>query len=144
MGKNPSNSSTDQNASTDNNVSDLDRAKSTVTDACPKWAALLIDEIRALEIRLGNIRTTDTEAGAWQKAKLSEVLSRVDDDAHSFDESVVEAHFRRISARLLGEGFTAAQIATFINSRIPTGGRLAYCNADEVSEAARHAPTSDD
>lgn len=103
-----------------------------VQDLCPKWAALLIEQLCALEVRLGNVRP----AGDWKQANLEDVMKRMAEGADAFDDSVVEALFRKIATGLVGDGFSEAEIAAFVNARIPSG-RLPYCNAAEVREAAR-------
>lgn len=101
-------------------------------DGCPAWASLLIDQIAALEIRLGNIRpSTD-----WKDVNLQDLYERLGDGAGSFDEQVVDDVFKRIARDLTHEGRSPAEIAAFVNVRIPSG-KLPYCNAEEVVEAAR-------
>jgi hypothetical protein len=109
-------------------------------DQCPKWAAALIAKIRDLEIRLGNIHPTGEE---WQVQDLDGLYRRSagmtqDDDegeGPAFDSQVTQTLFIRVAQGLSDEGFDPATIAQFINSRVPTGGRLLYCNAAEVVEA---------
>ena len=99
-------------------------------DKCPKWAHELIEQIGALEIRLGNVRPS----GDWKAATLQDVYKRLAEGADSFDDSVVETLFQKVSQGLTQEGFGAADIAAFINVRIPSD-RLPYCSAAEVAEA---------
>jgi hypothetical protein len=103
-------------------------------DGCPKWAVELIQSIQLLEVKLGNVQAP----GEWQTADMSALVDRLyrDEDSVDLDESAVESLFRRVARGLLEDDFEPEQIADFINARIKSGGRLPYCNASEVREAA--------
>ncbi len=100
-----------------------------VNDRCPSWATQLIARIRDVEIEQGNINPE----GDWQQKDLTAVQSRVFGENEGEDDA--EIIFADLAKRLTAEGFTAVEIAEFVNSRIRTGTRLAYCSAAEVSEA---------
>jgi len=112
-------------------MSHLEEREESVKDSCPVWAHEIIHRISEIEIKLGHL----APSGAWQIAKIEEILNRMQgDDDTSFDESVVESLFRKVSIGLYDAGFTLEDIAQMINVRIPSG-RLAYCNAAEVADA---------
>ncbi len=102
-------------------------------DGCPVWAQELIHKISEMEIKLGHL----APSGAWQIAKIEEILNRMQRDDTSFDESVVESLFAKVSIGLYEEGFSLEDIAEFVNIRIPSG-KLPYCNVREVAEAIGH------
>lgn len=102
-------------------------------DKCPRWAAELIIRIRDLEVQLGNIRPDNSEA--WQVKHVTDVFSRLEDpDSSAVFADLVESLFVKVSRGLKDEGFTSDEIATFINSHIPSG-KLSYCNRAEVEAA---------
>lgn len=108
-----------------------------IQDACPSWADKLLRQIHELELKLGNIMDPKE---SWAGGDLSELEERVfggnDPDAElAAAEATVEALFRRVATGLTGEGFEAPVIADFINARVGSGGRLPYCNAQEVVAA---------
>lgn len=109
-------------------------AKKAIDDQCPTWAAELFVKIQALEIRLGNIRET---AAQWSAVELDEWVKRAeaDEEYRHADAEMVEALFNRTCKALAEAGFAPAKIAAFANARIGAGGRLPYCNADEVAES---------
>jgi len=102
-------------------------------DHCPRWATELIIRIRDLEVQLGNIRPDNSEA--WQVKHVTDVFSRLEDpDSSAVFADLVESLFVKVSRGLKDEGFASDEIATFINSRIPSG-KLSYCNRSEVEAA---------
>lgn len=102
-------------------------------DRCPAWAVSLITTLKELEIKLGHLQPET----AWSEAMVDTLLSRVERDpaAARFDENAVDELFKRVSCGLADEGHTPETIATFINSRLTTGQKLAYCSAGEVQDA---------
>mgnify|MGYP006285660201 CR=1 FL=1 len=107
-----------------------------VADKCPRWASDLIVRIRDLEVQLGNIRPDNSEA--WQVQHVTDVFNRLEDpDSSAVFADLVESLFVKVARGLREEGFVSDQIATFINSRIPSG-KLSYCNRSEVEAALLH------
>lgn len=110
----------------------MDKTPSTqekVNDRCPSWAVPLILRIRDVEVEQGNINP----GGDWQQRDLAQVQGRVFGEDEGQDDA--EILFADLAKRLVADGFSPVEIAQFVNSRIVTGTRLAYCSAAEVSEA---------
>jgi hypothetical protein len=104
-----------------------------IADKCPRWASDLIIRIRDLEVQLGNIRPDSSEA--WQVNHVTDVFNRLEDpDSSAVFADLVESLFAKVTRGLKDEGFASDEIATFINSRIPSG-KLSYCNRSEVEAA---------
>lgn len=123
--------------------------------ACPQWAESMLEKLHRLEVKLGNIQESDTATNTedhtspmgWHTRSMDELVSASggpdtgdanplsasrDDDGSS---DLAEAIFDRVCAGLAEEGFSHEQIANIINSRVGAGGRMKYCNAEEVAEA---------
>jgi hypothetical protein len=104
-----------------------------VTDLCPAWANLLITELRAMEVLLGNIPATDE----WQTADMEALHRRLSGDTE--DEAATEDRtailFKKICVGLARENFEPQEISDFVNARIYYKGGPRYCNAKEVEEA---------
>jgi hypothetical protein len=129
------------------------------TSECPKWAADLLDKLHHLEVRLGNIVETGSGANpkdAWHTRDLGDLEAVVNEDGHdgepdaarrdNFADNVdnqdttgsadiAEAIFDRVCAGLSEDGFSPQQIADIVNSRVGKGGRMKYCDANDVKEA---------
>lgn len=105
------------------------------TDGCPTWANTDIARIREFEVQLGNINPP----GDWQQADLTTIHQRIYGGATAGSgddiEQTVEALFRKVCKGLIDDGFEPERIAAFVNARVVSGGRLVYCNAQEVAEA---------
>lgn len=107
---------------------------SNITDSCPKWAIETIEQLRQVEIYLGNI----PKALAWESSHLADVMKRTfNKDEAVFSEEKADLIFRKIVKGLLQDGFTSHEIAEFVNSRIGYQGGPRYCNSQDVEEAAQ-------
>jgi hypothetical protein len=106
------------------------------TPTCPAWAVPLIREIRALEVRLGNIIDEQRDV---HEVDLLRLAARVGDEMgdREPDEALVEQLFADVARRLANEGHSFAAIAAFVNEHMRSG-RLPYCNAQEVRDAVAH------
>jgi hypothetical protein len=102
-------------------------------DKCPRWADELIVRIKELELELGNI--TPEGGKDWQVSNVEDLYHRTGSDTGQADEGTVETLFQQVARGLSKEGFGPEDIAAMINSRVPSGGRLPYCNAAEVRAA---------
>jgi hypothetical protein len=121
-------------------TAELDERADAVTDRCPSWAAEIIHKIMLLEVESGTIKNPveQNSSQKWSTAQLDDLArlaNRLDQDQYSNITAEVEVLFVKLSRGLAGHGFSAVEITTMINSRIPTGCRLPYCNADEVLAA---------
>jgi hypothetical protein len=104
--------------------------QSKINDRCPSWAVQVIARIRDIEIEAGNINP----GGDWQQKVLSDLQGRAfPEDGESTDDA--ELLFQDLAKRLTSEGFSAEEIAQFVNVRILSGGKLLYCSVAEVLEA---------
>lgn len=123
------NQSTRNNA--DENVENEIPKMANVDDSCPDWAITLIDQLRQVEIILGNI----PKAIEWQSSMLKDVNKRIDaEQSGPITEEHSELLFGRITRGLIKEGFSATDIATFINARIGYKGGPKYCSEVEINE----------
>jgi hypothetical protein len=109
-------------------------------DTCPDWAASLIQKILVLEVELGTIKNPSltSDDPNWSTSsldRLTKIAGQLDRQHLDNIEEEVQTLFAKISRGLLSEGFSAVEVAEFINKRVPTGCRLPYCNASEVQEA---------
>jgi hypothetical protein len=123
----------------ENNVN-LSSESRMLADQCPAWAIPMIQRILVLEVELGTIKNPalGSDDPNWSTASLenlTKVASRLDRERLDNIEEEVQALFGRISRGLAGEGHSHTEIAHMINSRVPTGCNLPYCNAQEVAEA---------
>jgi hypothetical protein len=111
----------------------------TPSDACPAWADQLIKELLVLEIRLGNVQPLPDAGEEWQSADLEELEQRLAarEGSGAIDEATTESIFKRVVTGLAGEGFSAAQITAFVNTRVVGQSRLPYCGLAEVEETLR-------
>jgi hypothetical protein len=119
--------------------------KPTTNDGCPTWAVDMISKILLLEVEAGTIKNISESAAreGWSTTKADELMKiAAKMDKNESDASTqkdlsaeVEAIFSKVTRGLAREGHSAETIAAMINSRIPTGCRLPYCNADEVQAA---------
>jgi hypothetical protein len=119
--------------------------KPTTNDGCPSWAADMIAKILLLEVEAGTIKNISESAArdGWSTTKVDELMkiaAKMDKNetassTHKDISADVEAIFSKVTRGLAREGHTAEAIAAMINTRIPTGCRLPYCNADEVQAA---------
>jgi hypothetical protein len=101
------------------------------SDNCPDWAASMIEQLRQVEIFLGNI----PKGLAWESSHLDEVSKRsFAKDNATFDEGKADLVFRRIVKGLHGEGFTLELITEFVNRRIGYKGGPKYCDINDVNE----------
>ena len=135
------------------------------TSECPKWAADLLDKLHHLEVRLGNIVETGSGTNpkdAWHTRDLGDLEAVVNEDDHGGEADaarrdifadnmdhmdhmdqqdnagsadIAEAIFDRVCAGLSEDGFSPQQIADIVNSRVGKGGRMKYCDANDVKEA---------
>lgn len=99
-----------------------------INDRCPSWAIQLIAKIRDIEIEAGNINPP----GDWKEKNLEALEARVFGHAGQSDDA--ETLFVELAKGLTKEGFSAVEIAQFVNSRIVSGGKLVYCSHTEVLE----------
>ncbi len=121
----------------DQNNSDSLAESVQIHDGCPEWAQSLIQHIYVVEVELGNVKKADEKDWSiTNHEKLLKLAGQLDANHSSQDDLnlQVNALFDKIVRGLTNEKFTPGQIASFINSRIPTGTKLKYCSADEVLE----------
>ncbi len=112
----------------------MERQNQTSKDGCPAFAAKMIDQLREVEIILGNI----PKALDWRSEHVEAVEKSVfGEDESVFSEYHTEVIFSNIVNKLSGEGFEAEDIMGFINRRIGYKGGPKYCNLDEVREAVK-------
>lgn len=102
-----------------------------VDDLCPDWAITMIDQLRQIEIHLGNI----PKALEWESSHLKDVTKKV----FAEDQGVITEHhsevlFGKIVSGLSREGFSAAEIEVFMNARIGYKGAPVYCSVEEINE----------
>ena len=125
------------NMSNDNNSSDKSQeeqmaAMPKVDDKCPDWAITVIDQLRQVEIILGNV----PKAIEWQSDLLKDVNKKIfAEQAGPISDEHSELLFSRVARGLVKEGFSPDEISVFINARIGYKGGPQYCNADEVKDA---------
>ena len=102
-------------------------------DRCPEWAAEMIDQLRQVEILLGNL----PKVGAtWQSDFAAKLIQRsVLATDEVFDEAKADLVFNRIVNKLSDEDYTVTEIVGFINLRLAYEQGPPYCDADEVIEA---------
>ncbi len=101
-------------------------------DSCPAWAGEAIEQLKQIEVYLGNIPSN----ARWQTQHVSEIFKRTfNKNEQVFDEDKAEFVFKKIVRGLKHEGFTVDKIVEIVNGRIAYVGGPRYCNAAEVSEA---------
>ena len=104
-------------------------------DGCPNWAQEAIEQLKQMEIYLGNIPNDPR----WQSQHVNAMSRRTFTKGEQvFDEDKAEFAFKRIVRSLHHEGFSARNIVDFINSRIRYQGGPPYCSIAEVEEALGH------
>ena len=122
----------------------IDATKTKKTkDLCPAWAELSIEQLRQVEVLLGNI----TDGPSWSSSFLKKVSERTYFTKEQvFDERKVEYIFQTIVKKLSEENFSPQTVADFINKRIPKTNNLNYCSEEEVIAAlkTKTANLSDD
>ena len=103
-------------------------------DACPQWARDIIDQIRQIEMKLGNIPPEQP----WSGDELEAIQARAAKagSVHE-DNHVVDSLFSKLCAGLIKDGRSPDAIAQFVNVRIGYEKGPRYCSADEVTEAAQ-------
>ena len=118
---------------TNNEAAELEEAKMpNVDDKCPDWAITMIDQLRQVEIILGHV----PKAIEWQSQMLKDVNKKIlAEQAGPISDEHSELLFGRVSRGLIKEGFTAAEICTFMNARIGYKGGPKYCDESEVQDA---------
>lgn len=119
--------------------------KPTTNDGCPTWAADMIAKILLLEVEAGTIKNISESAAreGWSTTKVDELMkiaAKLDKNESNAStqkdiSAEVEAIFSKVTRGLAREGHPPETIAAMINTRIPTGCRLPYCNAEEVQAA---------
>lgn len=104
----------------------------SISDDCPVWAATLINRIKDLEIKLGNLLIPGE---TWAQSDLTLLMERMGGQETNTQEAEVEDCFFKVSRDLLRQGYSPEKIADYINNRVRGQSRLPYCSADEVAEA---------
>lgn len=105
-----------------------------MSDRCPSWARTAIEQLRQVEVFLGNV----PKSSAWQSEHVAKAQGRAYfPDNEVFDDDKADLIFERIVSNLKQEGFAFEQIATFVNEGIAYEGGPPYCNAAEVQEACQ-------
>jgi hypothetical protein len=123
--------------SDDNNSTEKPQAEEApempkVDDKCPDWAITIIDQLRQVEIILGNV----PKAIEWQSSLLKNVNKKIlAEHAGPISEELSEMLFSRVARGLVKEGFSPDDIAMFINARIGYKGGPNYCSSEEVKDA---------
>ena len=121
-----------ENNSTDNAAEDEFQEQRAIDDACPDWAVTMIDQLRQIEIILGNV----PKAIEWKSSLLKNVNKKVfAENEGPISEYHAELMFTKIVKGLVEEQFSISEISTFINVRIGYKGGPKYCNENEVSRA---------
>lgn len=100
--------------------------------SCPDWASVMIDQLRQLEVHLGNI----PEHLAWKSQMVGSLNEGVFGEGTQITDEHTELVFAQICCRLTQEGFASAKIVDILNSRIGFEGGPAYCDIDEVEAAS--------
>lgn len=104
-------------------------------DVCPAWASEAIEQLRQIEIYLGNIPSQQ----AWQSQHLDHVSKRTFSKGEQiFDEEKAEFVFKKIVRGLHHDGFSTRKIVEFINARVGYQGGPPYCNEAEVEAVVQH------
>ena len=98
------------------------------SDGCPAWAEEMIDQLRQVEVFLGNV----PKALAWQSDHVNQVLSKTFLEESVLDNDKADLIFHRITRRLHAESYSQEAIVGFFNSRIGYKGGPKYCSTDEV------------
>lgn len=114
-----------------------------ISDNCPAWASEIITKILLLEVEAGTINSPGEKTSDlnWSSAKIDDLMkiaTRLDSSRANTSGDVtaeIEALFLKVARGLAQEGHSAVSIANMINTRIPTGCRLPYCDASEVETA---------
>jgi hypothetical protein len=102
------------------------------TDGCPLWAQEMIDQLRQIEIYLGNI----PKSLSWESAPLELIAKRsFHKDQATFTEEKAHLVFCKIVKRLVQEGASHKEIADWINARIGYKGGPKYCDDNDIMEA---------
>lgn len=106
-----------------------------MSDNCPEWASEKIDQLRQIEVFLGNIpKTAD-----WKSNHCKDIMKRsFEKEVQVFDDAKAELVFKRIVKSLANEGFNIETIVGFFNTRIDYENGPVYCDASEVSEALQN------
>ena len=113
------------------------KSKSTEqsNNTCPAKAEVLIEQLRQVEVFLGNI----PDSLSWSSTFVNKISERTF-LAHEqvFDEHKVNYIFRKIVKNLHEEGFSTETITNFINRRLKSSHNLNYCSNNDVVEALNH------
>ena len=104
-------------------------------NTCPTRAEVLIEQLRQVEVFLGNI----PDNLPWSSTFVNKISERTF-LAHEqvFDEHKVNYIFRKIVKSLHKEGFSTEVITNFINRRLKSSNNLNYCSNNDVIEALNH------
>lgn len=102
----------------------------TYPSDCPEWAKNLIDQLKAAEIRLGNIAVDKN----WSDHGDLQALMQRCYGENELSADQTDAMFKDICLKLAQSGFSKSKIAEFINSAF-TESRMAYCDEREVGDA---------
>ena len=99
---------------------------------CPLELKEKILQLRKIEEYLGNIPKSST----WKSDRLTGVSKQVfNPEALPINEQLSELVFARICKELSEKGFSADQIASWINESLSFEGFPPYCNSFEVKES---------
>ena len=100
-----------------------------VSDGCPEWAQVMIDQLLQVEIFLGNI----PKVLEWSSERVDAIQRKVyADEKGAITEEVSELLFSRIVKGLTMEGFSPDQIIQYVNLRIGYKGGPKYCGSDDL------------
>jgi|GEM_PF-3940546 len=98
-------------------------------EKCPTWAEELIEYLRKIEVFRGTI----PDKPNWHDETLKSLASRItSEEIPVFDDDKLEFLFKKIATQHTEAGFSASDIAKFINERVQLAHGPQYCNADEV------------
>lgn len=98
-------------------------------EKCPMWAEELIEYLRKVEVYRGTIPDNPN----WQDETLKSLAGRITSEELSvFDDDKLEFLFKKIAVKLTEAGFSASDIAGFINERVRLAHGPRYCSAEEV------------
>jgi hypothetical protein len=110
----------------------MDSSEQFAKDGCPVFVERMIDQLREVEIILGNV----PKALEWRSEHVAAISkSVIEEVTTTFTNHHTEIMFDRIVHRLRQDGFAADAIMGFINARIGYKGGPQYCSLEEVELA---------
>ncbi len=96
-----------------------------------------LEVLRNLELEAGNLLPPDQKENVAQLSSLQEKMQAK--TALAWDISTgdkADLLFAKICVKLLGLGYSSADISNFINEQLTPGKGLNYCDTSEVEDAS--------